>query len=950
LCAKDDAPSIIVYRWLPEHQLCLIVKIDQAEALAPAHAFGRTLLLIGSLVLLAASVLAIGLARTITRPVLALQAGVTRFGQGEWHVRLPESSRDELGHLAHEFNAMAAALSEKETQLRRYTQELEQMVQERTAALQEIAENMAAAQQIAHFGSWEVRLTGNLEFVEPFLWSDECYHVFGFEPGSVEITSEILLSRLHPDDRESALRAALEGIQDRRGHSHEYRLVLPDGAIRHIHEQAKVVLDERTGQPVKLVGTLHDITERKRAEAEIKRRNRELTLYNEIIAASAAGLEPEAVLGIACRELALAFETPQAQASLLNEQKTTAAVVAEYLSARSSPGQTNARSMLNQTIDVAASAAFQYLLTHKTPLVIADIRHDSRLAGRHFILQRGTISLLILPLLIRGEVVGSLALEGTEPRHFSPEEISLAWSAADQVAGALARVRLAQSQQRLSAALEQTAESVIITDIEGAIIYVNPAFERVSGYSCAEAIGQNPRFLKSGQQDAAFYADLWAAISAGQVWHGRLVNKKKDGTVYTEDATITPVRDESGAIVNYVGVKRDVTRELQLEEQYRQAQKMEAIGRLAGGVAHDFNNLLVVIIGYSELLLDRQLDAASPWRKYVEEIKKAAERAARLTRQLLVFSRQQVLQPEILELNTVVSHIEHMLRRLIGEDIDLITNLEPGLAQVQADAGQIEQIILNLAINARDAMPRGGKLTIQTANVELDETYTRQHVGVEPGPYVMLAVSDTGTGMDAATQARIFEPFFTTKEQGQGTGLGLATVYGIVKQSGGHVWVYSEPGRGTTFKIYLPRVPDTAPALEPEPSPPAMPSGAETVLVVEDEEAVRALARQVLEMHGYTVLEASHGGEALLLCEQRREPIHLLLTDVVMPHMSGQELAERLAAQHPEMKVLYMSGYTDQAIVHHGVLEPDLFYLQKPFSSNALVHKVRQVLDTPRPN
>jgi nitrogen-specific signal transduction histidine kinase len=407
------------------------------------------------------------------------------------------------------------------------------------------------------------------------------------------------------------------------------------------------------------------------------------------------------------------------------------------------------------------------------------------------------------------------------------------------------------------------------------------------------------------------------------------------------------VRDERGALINYVSVQRDVTRELQLEEQYRQAQKMEAIGRLAGGVAHDFNNLLVVIIGYTELLLDRQL-GARPWRTYVEQIKKAGEHAAGLVRHLLAFSRQQVLQPEILGLNGVVSNIEPMLRRLIGEDIDLIAKLEPGLGQVKADAGQIEQIILNLAANARDAMPRGGKLIIETANVELDATYLRRHAGVEPGWYVMLAVSDTGIGMDAATQARIFEPFFTTKAQGQGTGLGLATVYGIVKQSGGHIWVYSELGRGTTFKIYLPRVHETARAVKPRPGLLDMPPGSETVLVVEDEESVRALTRHILERCGYTVLEAGHGGEALLLAEQRQEPIHLLLTDVVMPHTSGRELADRLAALHPEMKVLYISGYTDQHLVHHGVLEPGMHLLQKPFSPQALAHLVRQVLDAPR--
>jgi PAS domain S-box-containing protein len=687
--------------------------------------------------------------------------------------------------------------------------------------------------------------------------------------------------------------------------------------------------------------------EHRQAEAETRRRNRELALLNQVIAASAAGLEPGAVLQIACRELALAFETPQATAGLLNEQKTEMVVVAEYLATQPGPGQTEARSILNQTLPLAAFPALQFLLNHKTPLAIADARTDERVAsGRQLILRRGTISLLILPLLIKGEVAGGLALETTEPHTFLTEEINLAWSVADQVAGALAHARLTQLHQRLSAAIEQAAESVIITDTEGAIIYVNPAFEAVSGYSPTEAIGRNPRFLKSAQQDAAVYKELWVTIKAGQVWRGRLVNKKKDGTLYTEEATISPVRDERGVIVNFVAVKRDVTRELQLEEQYYQAQKMESIGRLAGGVAHDFNNLLTSMIGHTWLALEL-LPPAEPARGDLKVVLQNAERAAGLTRQLLAFARRQVIEPRLLNLNELILNMDKMLRRLIGEDIELATAVAPDLGRVRADPGQVEQVLLNLAINARDAMPRGGKLTIETANVELDETYTHQHHGVEPGAYVMLAVSDTGIGMDAATQARIFEPFFTTKTQGQGTGLGLATVYGIVKQSGGDIWVYSEPGRGTTFTIYLPRLPETTPLPEAQPNPPAeMPAGTETVLLVEDEEAVRALARQVLELNGYTVLAASNGAEALRLSEQHREPIHLLVTDVVMPHMSGHELAERLAAQHPEMKVLYMSGYTDQAIGPHGVLEPGSFFLQKSFTPSTLVQTVREVLDT----
>jgi nitrogen-specific signal transduction histidine kinase len=381
------------------------------------------------------------------------------------------------------------------------------------------------------------------------------------------------------------------------------------------------------------------------------------------------------------------------------------------------------------------------------------------------------------------------------------------------------------------------------------------------------------------------------------------------------------------------------------EQQFRQSQKMEAIGRLAGGIAHDFNNLLTGITGYSELLLN-SLKPEDPMRGNLEEIRKAAARAASLTHQLLAFSRQQVLRPVILDLNALLANLHKMLRRLIGEDIELVTLLGPGLGRVKADRGQMEQVIMNLVVNARDAMPEGGRLILETANEELDEAYARTHPPTEPGSYVMLAISDTGCGMGPDTLARIFEPFFTTKEQGKGTGLGLSTVYGIIKQSDGYIWAYSEPGQGTTFKVYLPQVQgEVSVEAETVPAPVELPLGSETVLLVEDEDSVRNLVRTILRKNGYTVLEARHGAEALRVAIQHTGPIHLMLTDVVMPLMSGRQLAERLAPLRPDMKVMYMSGYTDQAIVHHGVLEPGTIFLQKPFTPNSLACKVREVLD-----
>ena len=382
-----------------------------------------------------------------------------------------------------------------------------------------------------------------------------------------------------------------------------------------------------------------------------------------------------------------------------------------------------------------------------------------------------------------------------------------------------------------------------------------------------------------------------------------------------------------------------------LEEQLRQSQKMEAVGRLAGGIAHDFNNLLTIINTHAQLGLMEVKDL-DPLKGKLESIQKAGERAANLTRQLLAFSRRQPVEREVIDLNTLLQELEKMLVRVIGEDIQLSTILDKGLGRVKADPGQIEQALLNLVVNARDAMPSGGKLTIETTNMELDREYTQTHLDMKPGRYVMLSVSDTGVGMSAEVRERVFEPFFTTKEKDKGTGLGLSTVYGVVKQSGGYIWVYSEPGRGTTFKIYLPQVDEP---LEKEIGKKVveggLPGGKETILVVEDEEEVRKLAVAILQKQGYRILEASNGGDAFLICEQGKEKVQLLLTDVVMPGLNGPELARRLMYFHPEMKVLYMSGYTDNAILQQGVLDEEMSFLQKPFSLERLTGKVRAVLD-----
>jgi signal transduction histidine kinase/ActR/RegA family two-component response regulator len=450
-----------------------------------------------------------------------------------------------------------------------------------------------------------------------------------------------------------------------------------------------------------------------------------------------------------------------------------------------------------------------------------------------------------------------------------------------------------------------------------------------------------------------FIAMMVVPIKSGARIAGVLSLHTRQARGFSEDdlAIVTAFASQVAVALEnnrlYERVHRAYDELTQTQQQLLQSQKMQAIGQLAGGIAHDFNNLMTVISARGQLLLGK-LRQEDPVHREIELMTQAAERATDLTRQLLAFSRKQVLQMHVLQLNALVAELAPMLQRIIGENIRMATILDPALGRVRGDARQLEQVIMNLAINARDAMPHGGRLSLETANVKLDSTYAREHPGAQPGPHVMLAVVDTGTGMDAETQARLFEPFFTTKGPGKGTGLGLSTVYGIVKQSGGHIWVYSEPGRGTTFKVYLPQVEELPEAEETALSPADAFRGTETILVVEDEDGVRAVAREILTARGYRVLEAAHGAEALLLCGQRTERIHLLLTDVVMPEVSGPMLADRLALARSDMRVLFMSGYTDSAVIHDGVLEAGTPYLQKPFSPDSLAREVRRVLDAPR--
>jgi PAS domain S-box-containing protein len=505
------------------------------------------------------------------------------------------------------------------------------------------------------------------------------------------------------------------------------------------------------------------------------------------------------------------------------------------------------------------------------------------------------------------------------------------------------------SEARFTRLAESGIVGIAVADVFGDVLEANDAYLDMLGYSHEDlAAGRlawsdlTPSEWRERDETAA--AEL-AATGIARPWEKEL--SRKDGTRVPVLVGLAMLdHPKCLAVVSDLTDRKRAEKALHAsEEQLRQAQKMEAVGRLAGGVAHDFNNALSVILSYAQIIV-ADLKPGDPLRADVEEIGKAGNRAAALTRQLLMFSRQNVVQPRVLDLNHVLADMDKMLQRLVGEDVDLVASRAEALGRVRVDPGAIEQVIMNLVVNARDAMPTGGRLTLETANVTLDEAYAREHVGMTAGPHVMLAVSDTGTGMDAATQARIFEPFFTTKPREKGTGLGLSTVFGIAQQSGGGVWVYSEPGNGATFKVYLPRV-DADIEERVTQAFPANLDGTETILLVEDDDPVRAVAAGILRRHGYQVLPARHAGEALLVCEQHSGTIHLLVTDVVMPQLSGPELARRLAKVRPEMKVLYMSGYTDDSVVRHGVLEAKVAYLQKPLTTEGLARKVREVLEPP---
>jgi PAS domain S-box-containing protein len=741
--------------------------------------------------------------------------------------------------------------------------------------------------------------TQKIDFV-----SDYVETMLGYTVAEWLSTPNFWLTIVHPDDREKTGQATAANFVEGKSGTVEFRWVAKDGNVVWVESNYVVILDEE-GRPAGMRGVNIDINERKRAETELR--------FQKSLSDSQTEASIDGILVVSNEDKILSF----------NQRFVEIWNVPEEILAKKSD-ETALNHVLNQLRDPEEFlSGVKYLYEHTEEKSRDEISlKDGRTLDRYSAPIRSP----------QGEYFGRV------------------WFFRDITARKQAEEALRESEEKYRDLVENAHDIIYSHDLQGNYISVNRAAEYITGYTQEESLRLNfgdtitPECLPRAREM------MRAKLAGEKVTAYELDLLSKDGRTVTVEVN-TKLMYEDGAPVGVQGIARDITERKQMEkalreseEQLRQSQKMEAIGQLAGGVAHDFNNLLTAINGYSGLALQR-IQEQSPIKPYLEEIKKAGDRAANLTRQLLAFGRKQILQPMPLNLNDVISDLNKMLRRLIGEDIRLAARLDLDLKKVKADPGQIEQVLVNLVVNARDAMPRGGNLTIETSNVQLDDEYASHHVGVQPGSYAMLAVSDTGSGMTEEIKAKIFEPFFTTKEKGKGTGLGLSTVYGIVKQSGGNIWVYSEIDHGTTFKIYLPQVEAPIKPVQVKTEDQSLAGGTETVLLVEDEDVVRGLAQRILEQAGYRVIAANGGEEALALCETHTEPIDLLLTDVVMPQTSGKQLAERLTALRPQTKVLFMSGYTDEAIVHHGVLDTNVEFIQKPFTPTALAKKVRQVLD-----
>ncbi len=763
--------------------------------------------------------------------------------------------------------------------------EAEEAVRESHGLLEE-------AQAIAHVGSWALQLG----LVQTVTWSRESLRIFGLSEGASP-SAEESMAIIHPEDRERVVRAMQDVIEQDVTCDHEYRICRPDGSVRWVHGRAAA---ERglDGRALRVLGSVQDVTDRHQALSALRASEER---YRLIVESTSEGVW----LSDAEHRTTYVNQRLADMLGYTREEMTGQSA----LMCLPEGGRETAMAMLERRRG-GASAAYRSSYLKKDGSACWTLTKSSAFLddSRQF---AGTVELLT---------------DISEHR------------------------QLEAARDQLAAIVESSEDAIVGVSLGSVVTSWNLGAEKLYQYRADEIVGRSIHELMPAEIEAEERGMLDRVAKGDAVDQFETKGRRKDGSTVDVAVTVTPIRDGDGTIVAVSKIARDLTAKRlaeaalrRTEVEFRQAQKMEAVGRLAGGIAHDFNNLLSIILGYSSLAMTG-LKEGDPLRRNLGEIEAAGHRASALTRQLLAFSRKQILQPRVLEINAVIETMGSMLRRLLGEDIELTLQLAPDVGRVLADAGQLEQVVMNLAVNARDAMARGGKLTIATSNAEV-AAGADLCADLVPGHYVLVAITDSGVGMDAATCARSFEPFFTTKEVGRGTGLGLSTVLGIVQQSGGRVSVHSEVGVGTTVSVHLPQT-DRQVDAPLGAGPPVALRGTETILLVEDEPQVRAVASTILRRHGYDVLEASNGGEAYLLSREHAGTIHLLLTDVVMPRMSGRKLAEELAPQRPDMKVLFASGYTDDAIVQHGVFEAGVALINKPFTPDALLRKVREVLDS----
>jgi two-component system, cell cycle sensor histidine kinase and response regulator CckA len=854
-------------------------------------------------------------------------------------------SRQAMAQL--ELRRQGLELADRERATTAQRDRAEQALGVKSAELEETSVQLQAALGIARMGVWSGDLrTGEIQTIHgggP---------ITGLPPPLRPTNGEGFYALVHPDDRASVA-SQMGRVRETGAYDGEFRIVLPGGEIRWVSSRGRIVPDA-AGAPVIFTGVDLDITEGKRAEARIQHLNRVYSVLSDINQTIVREPSLPRVLSEACRIVVERGGFRMAWIGIVDP-------ATGCLERRAQAGADEATHAIIDALitqDPPAGCAFtRAALESRVPAVCDDIAGDpASVSWREAALERGYGSMGAFALVAGDRPVGVLNIYADEPGAIVAEERRLLEELAADIGFAIdvdrrelerqkAEAERHDAEDRFRLIAEAIHQVFWMTDVQGRTLYVSPAYERIFGRTC-QSLYDTPRsWIDSVHPDDRERVEQAAFQRASRGDYDEVYRIiRRDGTVRWIRDRAFPVRSASGEVERLLGTTADVTEQRQLEEQLQQAQKMESLGRLAGGVAHDFNNLLTVINGMADLVLAGLADD-DPARRDLEQIRQAGDRAATLTSRLLAISRRQILKPEVLDLSAVVDSLHEMIERLVGEDVQLEFAVDPALGSVKADPGQIEQVLLNLVVNARDAMPDGGRLRIETRAVMLDVVYAAEHPGTRPGRHAMIAVRDTGIGMDEMTRRRIFEPFFTTKAVGKGTGLGLSMVYGIVKQSGGSIRVTSEPGRGSSFEIYLPVVAER-PAPRPQPAAPAPARGQESILVVEDEPALRELTTRVLQGAGYLVLPAASGADALALLERHAGDVHLVFTDVVMPGMSGRELATRLARLRPGLRVLYTSGYTEDAILRHGVLDDPSRFLSKPYTPAELRRRIRLALDS----